>query len=215
MGVIFDCYFGVCRLGVSARVNSEVMGDWHHPRIGWGEDGRAIFWPTNVYDYLFEDANFNYLFEDANFNVWFEHYRGKSSRSIARLTVHRVLQAGGLKTPTEFLELRLREAKMLVRLVANRLLALGHERAADQAITFASGFHYWHNENDGSLMRFRKSDRPKTVRKKVVFQIIPYNNDVWQLADTCLGITYHSSFRNEVLDLRNRVAILVDWASAS
>jgi site-specific recombinase XerD len=189
---------------VSEEIESKVMGKWHHPKIGKGPDGRAIFLPSMQYGVMLRDTNFK---------VWLDHYRGKSSRKIAMLTVYRLMKAGDLASPTEFLELPVPTAKNIVRLVCNELAGEGYMQAARQTLSFAKSFYNYHNEDYGKELKFKRSERPIVTSKKISREMIPHNSDIYKLADVAQGLKYRDNTRNRLLGLRNRAIILFLWAS--
>jgi site-specific recombinase XerD len=189
---------------MSEQVESKVMGHWHHPKIGKGPDGRAMFLPSMEYAKLLRDSNFK---------VWFDHFRGASSRNIAKVTVYRLMQAGNLASPTEFLELSVKEAKNIVRVVCNELAEKGHPNGARQTLIFAKGFFNYHNEDSGKEIRFKRSEKPVAVSRKISIEMIPHNSDIFKLADVALGLRYKDNVKNKLLGLRNRAIILTLWSS--
>lgn len=189
---------------MSEEVESEVMGHWHHPKIGKGKDGRAIFLPNMEYTLLMRDSNFK---------VWIDHYRGQSSKSIAKITIHRMMKAGDLASPTEFLELQVHEAKKLVRIVCNGLVSKEHAQAARQTMSFAKNFYNYHNEDLGKSLRFKRSEKPVVISKKIAIETIPHNSDIYRLTDVAQGLKYKNNMRNRLIGLRNKAILMFLWQS--
>ena len=189
---------------VSEKIESKVMGHWHHPKIGRGKDGRASFLPSMEYVALLRDNNFK---------VWLDHYRGKSSKTIAKLTVYRLMKAGDLASPTEFLELSVPAAKNIVRMVCNELAGEDYMQAARQTLSFAKSFYNYHNEDYGKELKFKRTERPIVTSKKIARELIPHNSDIYKLADVAQGLRYKDNVKNKLLGLRNRAILLFLWSS--
>jgi len=187
---------------MSVEVESKVLGHWHHPKIGKGKDGRAIFLPNMEYGKLLRDNNFK---------IWHDNYRGHSSRTIAKVTIYRVMQAGDLVSPSEFLELPTVEAKKLIRVVCNNLMAKGHTAAARQTISFAKSFYNFHHED--REIKFKRHEKPQVISKKIVHETIPHNSDVYKLSDVALGLRYRDNEKNKLLGSRNQAITLFLWQS--
>jgi integrase len=189
---------------MSVEVESKVLGRWHHPKIGKGKDGRSIFLPTKEYVELVRDKNFK---------LWYDHYRGMSSRGIANVTVYRMMKAGNLASPSEFLSLGIVEAKGIIRNVCNGLIAKGHGVGARQTMIFAKGFYNYFNEDLGKTLKFKRDEYPKAVSKKAAIESIPHNSDIYRLSQVALGMKYRDNEKNKLLGLRNAAIILFLWQS--
>jgi len=111
--------------------------------------------------------------------------------------------------------LPLHEAKKLVKALCNQLVKKGHTQAARQTMSFAASFWNFHNADipGKGEMRFKRGERPVAVSKKIVFEVIPHNADIYKLADVALGYSYRDSLKNKLLGLRNRAIILFLWQS--
>jgi len=111
--------------------------------------------------------------------------------------------------------LPLHEAKKLVKTLCNQLVKKGHTQAARQTMSFAASFWNFHNADipGKGEMRFKRGERPVAVSKKIVFEVIPHNADIYKLADVALGYSYRDSLKNKLLGLRNRAIILFLWQS--
>jgi len=190
---------------MSETVESEVMGKWHHPKIGRDpETGKAVFLPRMEYAKLLRNESFK---------IWHDTYRGESSRRIAKLTVLRLLEAGGLDSPDDFLKLNPVDAKRIIRKVVNSLEVEGFTQAARQTQVFAKQFYNYHNEDLGREVRFKRSEKPKTRMKKIGREVIPNRSQVYKMAAAAFGQSYRGNVKNQFLGHRNRALILCLWQS--
>ena len=183
------------------NVESDIMGNWHHPK-GRREDG--TFLPSMEYGRLLRDERFK---------DWHDHYRSKAGRSSALTTVYRLMKEGNLASPGRFLELEPLEAKTLIRRVVHRLEDEEHYQGARMALSFAKNFYNYHNIDLGREIKFKRSELPKRRLKKIHFEVIPDNPDVYKMADAALGLGYKDNVKNKFLGLRNRAIILCLWQS--
>lgn len=190
---------------MSEKVESKVMGKWHHPKIGRDpKTGKAVFLPRMEYAQLLRNDSFK---------MWHDTYQGKSSKNIAKLTVLRLLEAGGLDSPDDFLKLEPFEAKKVIRKVVNGLAVEGFGQAARQTQVFAKQFYNYHNEDLGREVRFKRSEKPKTKLKKIGIEVIPNRSEVYRMAAAAYGQSYRGNRKNRFLGYRNRALILCLWQS--
>lgn len=187
---------------MSIEVESKTLGLWHHPKIGKGKDGRAIFLPTMEYGKLLKDSNFK---------MWLDHYRGSSSKSSAKVTVYRLMKAGDLPSPSAFLDLSTTEAKKLIRSIVNDSMNKGQMQGARIAMCFGTNFYNYHHED--KEIKFRRFERVQVTSKKILNETIPHNSDVYRLADVALGLKYKDNQKNKLLGLRNQAILLFLWES--
>ena len=190
---------------MSVKVKSKVMGDWHHPKIGVNpETGKAVFLPRMEYATLLHNENFK---------MWHDTYHSASSRRIAKLTVYRLMEAGALASPNDFLKLEPHDAKTLVRKVVNDLATEGFTQGARQTQIFAKQFYNYHNEDLGRELKFKRSEKPKTSLKKIRIEVIPDRSQIYKMAASAMGQAYKGNVKNKFLAYRNSALILCLWQS--
>jgi integrase len=190
---------------MSETVESKVMGKWHHPKIGKDpETGKAVFLPRMEYAKLLHNENFK---------IWHDTYRSVSSRRIAKLTVFRLMEAGALDSPDDFLKLEPHDAKTLVRKIVNNIATEGFTQGARQTQIFAKQFYNYHNEDLGRELKFKRSEKPKTIQKKIGIEVIPDRSQIYKMAASALGQAYKGNVKNTFLGYRNRALTLCLWQS--
>lgn len=82
--------------------------------------------------------------------------------------------AGDLKSPTEFLELDVHEAKNLIKLATNHIANQGFTGGARQLQIFATSFYNYHGVDLGKEIKWRKGELIKHAPKKYILSTFRY-----------------------------------------
>ena len=135
------------------------------------------------------------LLRDPLISGWIENYRSSNTREAYLYWLNVLCVKSGL-SPRQLLDLGPDEARGVVMNVAQECLKLDKLMAAMQIQTAAKSFFEYHDR----VIKFRRVDRIRRIRKKVAYEIIPSRDQIYRMADV---------FKKEgVLRLRTRAVIL-------
>ncbi|TMI43660.1 hypothetical protein E6H23_02305 [Candidatus Bathyarchaeota archaeon] len=157
--------------------------------------------------YVSSEKSFSWLLKYPSVADWIDSYTSEETREKKLYQLEKILQAGGLKEPSELLKLDERNVKLLTRRVANWYLQKGKAVWAKQIMITMKGFM---EANDRKL-EFKRAERIRSpVRKKVIYEYIPNKMDVYRMANNA------SSIRNRTVLLclfqaGVRVSCLCNW----
>lgn len=135
------------------------------------------------------------LLADPLISSWIDIYRSANTRE-AYLHWLNVLCARSELSPRQLLDLGPDEARRVVMNVVQEYLKQDKLMAAKQIQTAVKSFFEYHDR----VIKFRRVDRIRRIRKKVAYEVIPSKDQIYRMADI---------FKKEgLLRLRTRAIIL-------